>query len=233
LIGSGDWNDGMNLVEARKVKASGWDSSFDVLRFLEIARTRGDEAFAAHCRKEAAQLRESIERNGWDGNWYLRAFFDDGSPLGSANNQECQIDSVVQSWSVLSGAGDPERSRKGMEAVDRRLVRRNDSLIQLLDPAFDKSDLDPGYISGYVPGVRENGGQYTHAAIWVVMAFAKLGDRRRAWELFQMIGQPWKTGPCGGYYKVEPYVAAADVSLRHTPAEAAGLVYRLSGLDTG
>ena len=132
-------------------------------------------------------MRRNIEQNGWDGEWYRRAYFDDGSPLGSASNPECRIDSIAQSWAVLSGAGDVERSRMAMEAVDRHLVRREHGLVQLLDPPFDKSNLNPGYIKGYVPGVRENGGQYTHAAIWAAMAFAALGDSRRAWELLPMI----------------------------------------------
>ena len=158
-------------------------------------------------------MRENIEQNGWDGEWYRRAYFDDGSPLGSASNPECQIDSIAQSWSVLSGAGDGKRSRMAMEAVDKRLVRRSDALIQLLDPPFDKSNLDPGYIKGYVPGVRENGGQYTHAAIWAVMAFAALGDNRRAWELLAMINpvNHAATPEAIATYKVEPYVVAADV----------------------
>ena len=134
-----------------------------------------------------AELRRNIEANGWDGQWYRRAYFDDGSPLGSASSSECQIDSIAQSWSVLSRAGDPERSRLAMDAVDQRLVCREHSLIQLLDPPFDKSNLDPGYIKGYVPGVRENGGQYTHAAVWAAMVFAALGDARRAWELLAIL----------------------------------------------
>ena len=158
-------------------------------------------------------MRRNIEQNGWDGAWYRRAYFDDGSPLGSASNPECQIDSVAQSWSVLSGAGDAERSRLAMEAVDQRLVRRDDALIQLLDPPFDKSDLNPGYIKGYVPGVRENGGQYTHAAIWASAAFAALGDSRRAWELFDIINpvNHSRSPEAAATYKVEPYVVAADV----------------------
>ena len=157
------------------------------LQFSEVARRRGDLSFVERCQRESAQLRQNLEQNGWDGGWYRRAYFDDGSPLGSSVNPECQIDSISQSWSVLSGAGDPERSRVAMEAVDEHLVRREQRLIQLLDPPFDKSPLNPGYIKGYVPGVRENGGQYTHAAIWAAMAFARLGDNRRAWELFNMI----------------------------------------------
>jgi len=181
--------------------------------FHEIARLRGDLAFATRCRAEAAELIRSIEEHGWDGGWYLRAFFDDGSPLGSAANAECRIDSISQSWSVLSGAGDPGRSRLAMAAVDRLLVRRDRGLIQLLDPPFDTSDLNPGYIKGYVPGVRENGGQYTHAAIWAVMAFAALGDRGRAWELLGMINPVnHAASPAGvATYKGEPYVVAADV----------------------
>jgi cellobiose phosphorylase len=158
-------------------------------------------------------VRLNIEQNGWDGEWYRRAYFDDGSPLGSATNPECQIDSIAQSWSVLSGAGDAKRSRMAMEAVDRRLVRRERALIQLLDPPFDKSDLNPGYIKGYVPGVRENGGQYTHAAIWAAMAFAVLRDKRRAWELFEMINPVNHAATPGALaaYKVEPFAVAADV----------------------
>ena len=180
---------------------------------LKVARLRGDLSFAERCQREAAHLRQNIEQHGWDGEWYRRAYFDDGSPLGSASNPECQIDSIAQSWSVLSGAGDATRSRMAMEAVDRRLVRRDHALIQLLDPPFDKSDLNPGYIKGYVPGVRENGGQYTHAAIWAAMAFAALGDRRRAWELLAMINPVNHARSPEGVatYKVEPYVVAADV----------------------
>ncbi|HEY5995387.1 MAG TPA: glucoamylase family protein [Candidatus Deferrimicrobiaceae bacterium] len=216
LIGSGDWNDGMNLVGKRGKGESVWLGFFlcDVLRqFAEVARVRGDLPFAERCRSEADRLLVDIERNGWDGQWYRRAYFDDGSPLGSAGNPECRIDSIAQSWSVLSGAGDAGRSRMAMEAVDRLLVRRDHALIQLLDPPFDKSDLDPGYIKGYVPGVRENGGQYTHAAVWAAMAFAALGDGRRAWELLEMINPVNHARSPEGIatYKVEPYVVAADV----------------------
>ncbi len=181
--------------------------------FAAVARLRADVAFADKCTAQAAQLKVNIEANAWDGGWYRRAYFDNGEPLGSASNLECQIDSIPQSWSVLSGAGEPGRSRQAMEAVNDRLVRRKDSLIQLFDPPFDKSPLDPGYIKGYAPGVRENGGQYTHAAVWTVMAFAALGDKRRAWELLSLIN-PLNHGstPAGiATYKVEPYVVAADV----------------------
>jgi cellobiose phosphorylase len=158
-------------------------------------------------------VRGNVEQHGWDGEWYRRAYFDDGSPLGSASNPECQIDSIPQSWSVLSGAGDPERSRMAMAAMDRRLVHRDHALVQLLDPPFDTSDLNPGYIKGYVPGVRENGGQYTHGAIWAAMAFAVLGDSRRAWELMAMLNpvNHARSPEAMATYKVEPYVVAADV----------------------
>ncbi len=216
LMGSGDWNDGMNLVGGGGQGESVWLGFFlyEVLtRFTKVAHAHGDVPFAERCEQEAIQVRQSIEQNGWDGQWYRRAYFDDGLPLGSVGNPECQIDSVAQSWSVLSGAGSPERSRMAMEAVDKRLVRRDDALIQLLDPPFDKSNLNPGYIKGYVPGVRENGGQYTHGAIWAVMAFAALGDSRRAWELFSLINpvNHATSLAAAAVYKVEPYVIAADV----------------------
>ncbi len=216
LIGSGDWNDGMNLVGEHGKGESVWLGFFlyDVLtRFTEVANTRGDISFVERCQREAAQLRRNLEEHGWDGAWYRRAYFDDGSPLGASSNPECQIDSIAQSWSVLSGAGDHERSRLAMEAVDKRLVRREHGLIQLLDPPFDTSSLNPGYIKGYAPGVRENGGQYTHAAIWAAMAFARMGDNRRAWELFTMINpvNHATSAAAAAGYSVEPYVVAADV----------------------
>ena len=216
LIGSGDWNDGMDLVGQHGKGESVWLGFFlyDVLmQFSELAQARGDRPLVKRCQEEAVMLRRNIEQHGWDGEWYRRAYFDDGTPLGSSKNSECQIDSIAQSWSVLSGAGDPERSRLAMEALNERLVRRQDRLIQLLDPPFDTSALEPGYIKGYVPGVRENGGQYTHAAIWATMAFARLGDNRRAWELFDLINPVHhaRTSEETDIYKVEPYVVAADV----------------------
>jgi cyclic beta-1,2-glucan synthetase len=216
LMGSGDWNDGMNMVGAEGKGESVWLAFFlyDVLsQFSKVASRRGDLSFAEQCEAEAAQIRLNIARHGWDGGWYRRAYFDDGSPLGSASNPECQIDSISQSWSVLSGAGDDERSRMGMDAVDQHLVHRDKALIQLLNPPFDKSDLNPGYIKGYVPGVRENGGQYTHAAIWMAMAFAALGDNRRAWELTAMINPINHTRSAESIetYRAEPYAVAADV----------------------
>jgi len=216
LIGSGDWNDGMDLVGQHGKGESVWLGFFlyeVLMRFAELAQARGDLPFVERCREEVAALRRNVERHGWDGEWYRRAYFDDGTPLGSASNQECQIDSIAQSWSVLSGAGAPERSRLAMESLNERLVRRQDRLIQLLDPPFNKSSLQPGYIKGYVPGVRENGGQYTHAAIWATMAFARLGNSRRAWELFDLINpiNHARSSEETEVYKVEPYVVAADV----------------------
>ncbi len=216
LMGSGDWNDGMNLVGIEGRGESVWLGFFlcaVLTQFAEVAQQKGDTSFAERCEAEVGKLRTNLEQHGWDGAWYRRAYFDDGSPLGSADNAECRIDAIAQSWSVLSGAGDGRRSRLAMKAVDERLVRRGDALIQLLDPPFDKSDLDPGYIRGYVPGVRENGGQYTHGAIWVAMAFAALGDRERAWELAAMINpvNHARTPEGAAKYKVEPYVVSADV----------------------
>jgi cyclic beta-1,2-glucan synthetase len=216
LMGCGDWNDGMNLVGQHGRGESVWLAFFlfEVLtQFVDLARRRGDVALADRYTLEAGRLRANIEENGWDGQWYRRAYFDDGTPLGSAENEECQIDAISQSWSVLSGAGAHERRIKAMESVDKRLVREDARLILLLDPPFDKSDLNPGYIKGYVPGVRENGGQYTHSAIWTVMAMAALGNRERAWELFGLIN-PISHGATPeeiSTYRVEPYVVAADV----------------------
>ncbi|MDP4116701.1 MAG: cyclic beta 1-2 glucan synthetase, partial [Bacteroidota bacterium] len=211
-----DWNDGMNLVGNQGKGESVWLGFFlyEVLtQFIKIADLKSDDSFLDLCKNEAAALRRNIEQNGWDGKWYRRAYFDDGTPLGSVNNSECRIDSIAQSWSVLSCAGDTNRSKLAMEALNKYLVRRNSSLIQLLDPPFDKSDLNPGYIKGYVPGVRENGGQYTHAAIWAAMAYASLGDSKHAWELLSIINpvNHGRTQEGINTYKVEPYVVAADV----------------------
>jgi cellobiose phosphorylase len=184
-----------------------------LIKFAEIARLKSDMSFAELCKKEAGNLQQSIERDGWDGKWYRRAYFDDGSLLGSATNTECRIDSIAQSWSVLSGAGDPLRMRQAMESVDALLVHRDQKLIQLLAPPFDKSKMEPGYIKGYVPGVRENGGQYTHAAIWAAMAFAALRDNQRLWDLLSIINpiNHARSPEEADIYKVEPYVVASDV----------------------
>jgi cellobiose phosphorylase len=216
LIGCGDWNDGMNMIGNEGRGESVWLAFFlhDVLiQFSELAQARNDGAFADRCREEAQLLRKNIEAHAWDGEWYRRAYFDNGEPLGSRNNGECQIDSLPQSWAVISGAGDPARARQAMRSVHERLVRHDARLIQLFDPPFDKSALNPGYIKGYIPGVRENGGQYTHGAIWTVMAFALMGETDRAWELFGLLnpvhhgGTPERIAT----YKAEPYVVAADV----------------------
>lgn len=216
FIGSGDWNDGMNMVGIEGKGESVWLAWFlyDVLtRFSKIALLKGDVEFAEECISQASLLKQNIHKNAWDGEWYIRAYFDDGTPLGSSTNTECRIDAISQSWSVLSEAGDPQRALTAMESVNTHLVNRPKQLIQLLDPPFDKSDPDPGYIRGYVPGVRENGGQYTHAAIWTVMAYAKLGNRERTWELLKLIN-PLNHGLNAAdiaNYKAEPYVMAADV----------------------
>ncbi len=216
LIGTGDWNDGMNMVGNQGKGESIWLGFFlyeVLMQFIKIAGMQGDNKFVEQCKNEAATLRRNVEQNGWDGEWYRRAYFDNGTPLGSASNPECKIDSIAQSWSVLSGTGNIERSHFALKALDKYLVRRDNALIQLLDPPFDKSELNPGYIKGYVPGVRENGGQYTHAAIWAAMAFAALGDSKHAWELLGIINPVNHTKSKEGIakYKVEPYVVAADV----------------------
>jgi len=216
LMGCGDWNDGMNLVGQDGRGESVWLAFFlfhILTEFADLARRRGDIAIADRYTVQAGRLRGNIDQHGWDGQWYRRAYFDDGTPLGSAENEECQIDAISQSWSVLSGAGTPQRTESAMRSVDARLVRREDRLILLLDPPFDKSDLNPGYIKGYVPGVRENGGQYTHSAIWTIMAAAARGDSESAWELFSMINpiSHADTPAAIQTYRVEPYVVAADV----------------------
>jgi cyclic beta-1,2-glucan synthetase len=216
LMGTCDWNDGMNLVGKDGRGESVWLGFFlyDVLqRFSKLARERKDTAFADRCLAQAKQIQSNVEQYAWDGNWYRRAYFDNGEPLGSHLNDECQIDCLPQSWSVISGAGDPERARQAMQSLNERLVRRDARLIQLLDPPFDRSDPSPGYIQGYVPGVRENGGQYTHAAIWTVLAAALEGNDELAWELFALLNpvNHGRTPADIATYKVEPYVIAADV----------------------
>ncbi|MDZ7751775.1 MAG: glucoamylase family protein [Gammaproteobacteria bacterium] len=216
LMGCGDWNDGMNLVGKDGKGESVWLAWFlleNLELFAGLARDREDTDFAELCTAQATRLRSNIEDQAWDGQWYRRAWFDDGTPLGSAANEECQIDSISQSWAVISGGGAAGRAHQAMTAVDQRLVRRDHRLIQLLDPPFDTADLEPGYIKGYIPGVRENGGQYTHAAIWATMAFAMLGDTERAWEYFDLLN-PVNHGSTPeriARYRVEPYVMCADI----------------------
>ena len=216
LIGSGDWNDGMNRVGHQGRGESvwlGWFMCSALAAFAPIADGRGDRPRADRWRTHIAALRQALDQHGWDGDWYRRAFFDDGTPLGSAVNAECRIDSIAQSWSVLSGAADPIRAQHAMAAVDQYLIRRGDGLVLLFTPPFDHSDLDPGYVKGYVPGIRENGGQYTHGAIWSVLAFAALGDGDKAGELFSLLNPINHSSTRAGVlrYKVEPYVMAADV----------------------
>lgn len=242
LMGCGDWNDGMNLVGRDGKGESVWLAWFlydNLNQFAVLASGYGDAVFAETCTAQATLLRTNIEANAWDGAWYRRAYFDDGTPLGSAANDECQIDSISQSWAVISNGGDPVRAQQAMAAVNQRLVRRDAQLIQLLAPPFDQSALEPGYIKGYVPGVRENGGQYTHAAIWATMAFAMMGDTERAWELFAMLNPVNHSSKPEqlARYKVEPYVMSADIyaASPHTGrggwtwyTGAAGWMYRLA-----
>jgi cyclic beta-1,2-glucan synthetase len=215
LIGAGDWNDGMNRVGHRGRGESvwlGWFLSKILHDFAALVRVRGDTERVARWRAERERMGTMLEQ-AWDGDWYRRAYFDDGTPLGSAQAQECRIDAVSQSWAVLSGAARPGRAEHAMDAVRMQLVRRDAGVIQLLAPPFDQTPLDPGYIKGYVPGVRENGGQYTHAAIWTVMAIAHLGSGDEAVELFHMLNpiNHARTPADVERYQVEPYVVAADV----------------------
>ncbi|HEU4401649.1 MAG TPA: hypothetical protein VFT43_06040, partial [Candidatus Polarisedimenticolia bacterium] len=226
LIGAGDWNDGMNRVGCQGRGESvwlGWFLLVNLREFARIADLRADGERAARWRMKAASLQGSLEREAWDGEWYRRAFFDDGTPLGSAENDECRIDSISQSWAVLSGAGDRGRARQAMESVERQLVRRENRLLLLLSPPFDRTPLDPGYIKGYPPGIRENGGQYTHAAIWSVMAFAELGEGDKAVDLFNLLNPIHHSNSRADVdkYKVEPYAVAADI-YSESPHEGRG-----------
>ncbi len=216
LIGAGDWNDGMNRVGVRGKGESVWLAWFlaATLRgFAPHAEERGDADAAARWRLRADQYAAAAERDGWDGAWYRRAFYDDGAPLGSAADDECRIDAIAQSWAVLSGAGDDERARMAMRSVNELLVREDAGLLLLLAPPFDKSPRDPGYIKGYVPGIRENGAQYTHAALWTVLAMARLGAGDRAGALMRMLNPlaRTRTPAEARRYAVEPYVIAGDV----------------------
>jgi cyclic beta-1,2-glucan synthetase len=214
LMGGGDWNDGMNRVGMDGRGESvwlGWFLHDTLIRFALLVTLMKDDP--AQYLQLAGQLSEALEANAWDGEWYLRAFYDDGSRLGSSKNNECQIDSIAQSWSVLSGAANPARAAQAMESVNHLLVKQSDQMILLFTPPFDQSARDPGYIKGYLPGVRENGGQYTHAAIWTAWAFAKLGQGDRAAALFHLLNpiSHADTPEKAARYKVEPYVIAADI----------------------
>jgi len=216
LIGTGDWNDGMNRVGAGGSGESvwlGWFLHSNLWEFARVADLRGEHRRAETWRLHVSALKASLEQKAWDGEWYRRAYFDDGTPLGSATNDECRIDSIAQSWGVISGAAEPARGARAMAAVEKYLIRRDDGLVLLLTPPFDHASPDPGYIKGYLPGVRENGGQYTHAAIWSILAFAALGDGDRAGELFAILNPINHASSRAGVYryKVEPYVIAADI----------------------
>jgi cellobiose phosphorylase len=216
LMGTGDWNDGMNKVGYQGSGESVWNGWFFVTvlnAFAEVAEQRSQSDDTSWCRERAEQLRVALEANAWDGAWYRRAYFDDGTPLGSAQNDECQIDAIPQAWAVISRSANPARTQSAMDAVQTRLVRTGEKLIQLFDPPFDKGALQPGYIKGYVPGIRENGGQYTHAATWVVLATALQGLGDRATELWNLINPIYHatTAEEVQRYRVEPYVACADV----------------------
>ncbi len=241
LMGTGDWNDGMNLVGDHGRGESVWLGMFlvQVLEaFAPVARRRGDVALAERCVADATGLRRNLDEQAWDGDWYKRAWFDDGSALGSSTSSECQIDSLPQSWSVLAGIGSIERQATALASVRKLLVDPTLGVIKLFEPPFDGQGPEPGYIRGYVPGVRENGGQYTHAAVWTAMAFAERGDVDDAWDLFKMImpAHHGNSAAAIATYKVEPYVVAADVYTNEQHAGrggwtwytgSAGWMYRL------
>ncbi|AIO69325.1 glycosyltransferase 36 associated family protein [Burkholderia oklahomensis] len=216
LIGTGDWNDGMNRVgEAGRGESVwlGWFLHATLTAFAPLATARGVGELAERWLTRAGALRDALAAAGWDGAWYRRGYFDDGTPLGSASNAECSIDAIAQSWSVLSGAADPVLATRAMDALDARLIRRDDGLALLFAPPFEDSPVDPGYVKGYPPGIRENGGQYTHAATWSVLAFAQMGDGDRAASLFALLNpiNRSRTRSGANRYRVEPYVVAADV----------------------
>lgn len=216
LMGCGDWNDGMNTVGNQGKGESiwlGWFLCDTLKKFIPICMEKRDEDRAQRYVEIGGSIAKALEEYGWDGNWYRRAYFDNGAILGSANNRECKIDSLAQTWAVLSGVGSLTRAVKAMESLEDYLVLREEGLIKLLTPPFTDGELEPGYIKGYVPGVRENGGQYTHAAAWVISAFATLGDGDKAGELFGLINpiNHTRTNRETAIYRVEPYVMAADV----------------------
>jgi cellobiose phosphorylase len=216
LMGAGDWNDGMNNVGLEGRGESVWVAWFlsKILQdFSGICFMRGDTEMAQKYADHSKFLTESIEKNAWDGQWYLRAFFDDGTPLGSKDNDECRIDSLTQSWSVLTGLGQIERSKVAMHAVYENLVKKQERLCLLFTPPFDKGNLRPGYIKGYPPGIRENGGQYSHAAAWSAMAFALMNEKEKAFEVLSFLNPVTRTKSYSGLqlYKLEPYALAADI----------------------
>jgi cyclic beta-1,2-glucan synthetase len=216
LMGAGDWNDGMNRVGELGLGESvwlGWFLHATLVAFAAIARTRGESAQATRWLTHAQGLQASLEREAWDGDWYRRGYFDDGTPLGSAANSECRIDSIAQSWGVLSGAAEPERAQRAMASLERNLIQDSPGLALLFTPPFEHAAPDPGYVKAYPPGIRENGGHYSHAAIWSVMAYAALGQGERATSLLSLLNPIARTRTLADLqrYKVEPYVIAADI----------------------
>jgi cyclic beta-1,2-glucan synthetase len=216
LFGTGDWNDGMNRVGREGKGESVWMGFFlaSVLKdFLPICEERGDAERAARYHEALEGLRDSVNGAGWDGEWYRRGYYDNGEPLGSRRSDECKIDALVQAWAVISGMAPPERAAQAIDAVERHLISEEDGIIRLLTPPFENTPNDPGYIKGYVPGVRENGGQYTHAALWVIRAVAELSRNNRAAQLLRMINPITRTRTENevAVYQLEPYVVAADV----------------------
>jgi cyclic beta-1,2-glucan synthetase len=215
-IGTGDWNDGFSTVGNKGKGESIWLGFFlyNVLdRFIPICKIKEENNLVEKYEKIKENLKRALNTNGWDGRWYKRAFMDDGNTLGSMENEECRIDSIAQSWSVISNAGDNDKKYISMESLENHLIDRENGIIKLLDPPFDKGKLEPGYIKAYLPGVRENGGQYTHAAIWVIIAEALLGFGDKATELYRMVNpiEHARTKEACNKYKVEPYVIPADI----------------------
>ncbi|MFC4624727.1 GH36-type glycosyl hydrolase domain-containing protein [Daeguia caeni] len=213
LMLGGDWNDGMNLVGVHGQGESvwlGWFLAYTLKAFLPIAEARKDKDRVARWSKHLESLIKALDRDGWDGEWYRRGFYDNGAPLGSKDSDECQIDAIAQSWSVLSGVADPKRAEQAMVSLERHLLDEEGELLRLFTPPFDKSEQEPGYIKGYPAGVRENGGQYTHGATWAILALARMGKAAEAWRLFSLIS-PVNHGRNPDVYRVEPYVIAADI----------------------
>jgi cyclic beta-1,2-glucan synthetase len=216
LMGAGDWNDGMNEIGRHGKGESVWLAWFQnevIRRFAPILDVQGEQDAAQTLRARAHSLAIAAEHEAWDGNWYRRAFYDDGTPVGSSQNDECQIDSLCQSWAIISGAAQPERAQRAMESALAQLVDREGCLIKLLTPPFNKTDRNPGYIKGYPPGVRENGGQYTHAAAWVIIATALQGFGDQAFDLFDLVNPINATSSERAIdrYRAEPYVMCGDV----------------------
>jgi cellobiose phosphorylase len=216
LMGSGDWNDGMNKVGHQGKGESVWLSWFlmaTLKNFLPICEGSNDFHHLNLFKSHISKLQTSTEATAWDGDWYIRAFFDNGEKIGSKENQECKIDSIAQSWAILSNSGEKKRSRKAIESAYDRLFDTKNRIIKLFDPPFDKSSQNPGYIKNYLPGVRENGGQYTHAGIWLMMAFAEVGDDEKTWKLLEALNPINHSldQKSANLYKLEPFVVAADI----------------------